>query len=196
MPHNEFHPEMEHMKNRASKFSLAGADNPIFDTMEVQEGTPQYNRGLSLGDATSSPFVDSANAPTDHLADLLTGDAESTRLNATSPAQSAQYMGPGPQGDLDLEGEQPEVFTAGLGQNDGKKLNGKDLHVELMQGTYTYSHGEGTPWQSTAQVGDTPSLSPFQDLTNEFVTGPLGDPADKIPSWNYFSTGPDTAFNG
>lgn len=82
------------------------------------------------------------------------------------------------------------VFTTGLGQNDGKKLNGKDLHVEMMQSSYSYTHGPAGPWQTGAQVGNTPSLSPYQDLTDEYVTGPLGQPADKKPDWNYTDNGP------
>lgn len=188
MPHNDAHGPITNLTELESKHSLVGENGPI-STMETQEGTPLYNRGLSQGDPTSSPFND-GGAPTDHLADLLTKDAESSRLNAPSPAQSPQYMGPGPSGDLDLEGAQPGIFTAGLGQNDGKKLNGKDLHVEMMQSTYNYTYAAGTPWSTTAQVGNTPSLSPYQDLTNEYVTGPLGSPADKIPEWNYINNGP------
>lgn len=188
-----------------SKHSLVGENGPIgnMGAPVNQEGTPEWNRGLSLGDASPSPFDASGNTGEEgHLVDLLTGDTESTRLNASSPAQSQQWLGPGPVGDLDLEGEdptiapgQPSIFTTGLGQNDGKKLNGKDLHVEMMQNTYSYTHGPAGPWQSTATVGDTPSLSPYQDLTSEWVTGPLGSPADLEPSWNYNSTGPSSPFN-
>ena len=70
-----------------------------------------------------------------------------------------------------------------------------DLHVEMMQNTYSYSHGAGGPWATGATVGDTPSLSTYQDLTKEWVTGPLGSPADKIPAWNYNTTGPSSPFN-
>ena len=188
--------------NSVSKFSLAGASLPI-EHMDTQEGTAAYNRGLTAGNATPSPFDVSDNTGEEgHLVDLLTKDVESTRLNASSPVQSPQWMGNNPGSDLDLEGEDPTtmggtipVFTTGLGQQDGKKLNGKDLHVEMMQGTYSYSHGAAGPWQTSAQVGNTPSLSPYQDLTDQYVTGPLGSPADLEPAWNYNSTGPQTAFN-
>ena len=189
--------------NSISKFSLVGASAPIEDMGAPvnQEGTPEWNRGLSAGNPTSAPFHADGGS-TDHLFDLLTGDTESTRLNASSPAQSPQWLGNNPGSDLDLEGEdpqvapgQPSIFTSGLGQNDGKKLNGKDLHVEMMQGNYSYTHGAAGPWQTSALVGNTPSLSPYQDLTAEWVTGPLGSPADKIPEWNYFDNGPSSPFN-
>ena len=35
-------------------------------------------------------------------------------------------------GDLDMEGEQPNIFTAGLGQSDGLQVEGNDLHVHLL----------------------------------------------------------------
>lgn len=191
MAHNNAHGPITNLTELESQHSLVGANGPISNMGGAvdQEGTPLYNRGLSQGNPTSSPFhLD--NASTDHLVDLLTEDAESTRLNAPSPAQSSQYMGPGPSGDLDLEGQQPGIFTAGLGQNDGKKLGDEDLHVGMLHSTYSYTHAAGTPWQTDAQVGNTPSLSPFQDLTSEYVTGPDGDPADKIPEWNYMNGGP------
>ena len=191
------------LTKQISKFSLVGETGPIEEMGAPinQEGTPEYNRGLTQGNATSSPF-NLRGSSTDHLVDLLNENIESSRLNASSPAQSPQYMGPGPLGDLDLEGEDPTtaggtipVFTTGLGQNDGKKLNGKDLHVELLQGTYTYTHAAGTPWASTGTSGPSPSTSPFNDITPEHVTGPLGSPADQSPSFNYFDNGPQTAFN-
>ena len=194
-----------------SKYSLVGPSAPIEDMGAPinQEGTDKWNRGLSFGDANPSPFDVSGNTGDEgHLVDLLTKDINSTRLSsyggttfASNPAQSQQWMGNAPGSDLDLEGEdptvagQPQIFTTGLGQNDGKKLNGKDLHVEMMQNTYSYTHGPAGPWQTTATVGDTPSLSPYQDLTKEWVTGPLGYPADKIPEWNYFDNGPSSPFN-
>ena len=191
--------------NSISKHSLVGTNGPIENMGNPvnQEGTDAWNRGLSGGNASSIPFDVSGNTGEEgHLVDLLTKDVESTRLNASSPVQSPQWMGNNPGSDLDLEGEDPTtmggtipVFTTGLGQQDGKKLNGKDLHVEMMQGTYSYSHGAAGPWQTSAQVGNTPSLSPYQDLTDQYVTGPLGSPADLEPAWNYNSTGPQTAFN-
>ena len=140
-----------------SNHSLVGSTGPIshMGAPVNQEGTDEWNRGLSAGPVNSAPFHDN-NASTDHIKDLLTKDAESSRLNASSPAQSPQYMGPGPAGDLDLEGGTPGVFTIGLGQNDGKKLNGKDLHVELMQGSFTYTHGTGTVWASSGTSGASP----------------------------------------
>tara|TARA_Y100000592_G_C5416180_1_gene290742 strand:+ start:257 stop:868 length:612 start_codon:yes stop_codon:yes gene_type:complete len=187
------------LTKQISRFSLVGESGPIEEMGAPinQEGTPQYNRGLSLGEPTSSPF-NKREAPTDHLVDLLTENANSSRLHAESPAQSKQWLGTDPSGDLDLEGAQPGVFTTGLGQNDGKKLNGKDLHVELLQGTYTYTHAAGTPWESTGTSGPSPGSpgnSVFQDITPEHVTGPLGSPSDQSPSFNYFDNGPQTAFN-
>ena len=186
----------------AKKPSLVGSTTAI-EEMDIQDGTSAYNRGLIAGNATPSPFDVSGNTGEEgHLVDLLTKDVESTRLNASSPVQSDKWMGNNPGSDLDLEGEDPTtmggtipVFTTGLGQQDGKKLNGKDLHVEMMQSTYSYSHGAGTTWQTNAQVGNTPSLSPYQDLTDEYVTGPLGSPSDLEPSWNYNSNGPSSPFN-
>tara|TARA_B100001094_G_C18178692_1_gene799510 strand:- start:487 stop:1089 length:603 start_codon:yes stop_codon:yes gene_type:complete len=184
------------LTKQISKFSLVGDTGPIEEMGAPinQEGTPEYNRGLTQGNATSSPF-NLKGASTDHLKDLLTENAESSRLNASSPAQSPQWLGTDPNGDLDLEGNQPGVFTAGLGQNDGKKINGKDLHVELMQGTYNYTHAAGTPWESTGTSGPSPSTSPFNDITPEHVTGPLSSPADQSPSFNYFDNGPNSPFN-
>tara|TARA_R110002167_G_scaffold316175_1_gene521758 strand:- start:204 stop:860 length:657 start_codon:yes stop_codon:yes gene_type:complete len=187
-----------------SKFSLVGAGAPIEDMGSPvnQEGTSLWNRGLTTGNANPLPFDATSNTGQQgHLVDLLTGDTESTRLNASSPAQSPQWMGNAPGSDLDLEGEDldvgtgPQTFTQGLGQGDGKKLNGKDLHVEMMQATYNYTHAAGTPWATTATVGNTPSLSLYQDLTDQYVTGPNGTPADLEPSWNYNASGPSSPFN-
>tara|TARA_R110001592_G_scaffold178075_1_gene418655 strand:+ start:7881 stop:8531 length:651 start_codon:yes stop_codon:yes gene_type:complete len=211
MAHNSVHGPVEVPNNTGpygnptnllhskSSLSLLGNTTSI-ESMDFQEGTAEYNRGLSSGDANPSPFDVSGNTGEEgHLVDLLTKNIESTRLNSPSPAQSPQYMGPGPSGDLDLEGEDPTttggaipVFTTGLGPNDGKKLPGtsEDLHVGMLHSTYSYTHAAGTPWQTDAQVGNTPSLSPFQDLTDEFVTGPLGSPADMKPSWDYKGSGP------
>ena len=178
-----------------SKHSLVGTNGPIENMGNPvnQEGTDAWNRGLSGGNASSIPFDVSGNTGEEgHLVDLLTKDVESTRLNASSPVQSQQWKGNNPGSDLDLEGEDPTtmggtipVFTTGLGHNDGKKLNGKDLHVEMMQGNYSYTHGPAGPWQSTALVG-----TGTKDLTSDYVTGPLGSPADKFPDWNYTSNGP------
>ena len=195
MPHNDFHPTAEHIKNRTSKFSLAGEGNPIFDTMEVQEGTENWNRGLTDGSPNIAPFDGPKGLGGDHLKALLEMDIESTRLNASSPAQSPQWLGPGPDGDLDMEGEQPSVFTAGLGQNDGLQIDGIDLHVHLLNGSYSYTHGAGTPWQSTEIVGDTTSPGDMvpDSITDDIVNSAAGQSS---PSWQYFNDGPDTAFNG
>ena len=122
-------------------------------------------------------------------------DIESTRLNAASPAQSPQFLGPGPEGDLDMEGDQPNVFTAGLGQNDGLQVEGADLHVHLLNGSYSYTYGAGTPWQSTEIIGDTTSPG---DLVPESITDDIVNTAagQSLPKWQYFNDGPDTAFNG
>ena len=207
MPHNIEHGPVEVPNNTGpygnptdllhskSSLSLVGNTTAI-EEMDIQDGTPAYNRGLTTGAPNPSPFDVSGNtAEEGHLVDLLNKDVESTRLNASSPAQSDKWMGNSPLLDLDLEGQQPGFFTTGLGQNDGKKLNGKDLHVEMMQSTYSYSHGAAGPWQTGALVGNTPSLSPYQDLTDEYVTGPLGSPSDLEPAWNYNSTGPSSPFN-
>ena len=187
-----------------SAFSLVGTSGPI-EEMGLpinQEGTPEWNRGLSQGDANSLPFNAVGNTGQEgHLVDLLTKDTESSRLNASSPAQSPQWLGGDKTADLDLEGENlgvnsgPQVFTEGLGHSDGKKLNGKDLHVELLQGDYSYSHGNAGPWKSEVLIQASPNNSVFQDITPDYVTGPLGTPADKFPSWNYMDSGPQTIFN-
>ena len=209
MPHNNVHGPVEVPNNTGvygnptnllhskSSLSLVGNATPV-EEMDNQEGTGAWNRGLTTGNANSLPFDVSGNTGEEgHLVDLLTKDVDSTRLNASSPAQSQQWLGNNPGSDLDLEGEDPTttggtipVFTTGLGQNDGKKLNSKDLHVEMMQSTYSYTHAAGTPWETSAQVGNSPSLSPFQDITPNHVTGPLGQPADKLPDWNYTNNGP------
>ena len=187
-----------------SKFSLVGPAGPIEDMGAPisQEGTAQWNRGLSQGNANPLPFDVSDNTGKEgHLVDLLTKDVESTRLNAPSAAQSPKWMGNAPGSDLDMEGADldattgPQTFTQGLGQGDGKKLNGKDLHVEMLQSQYSYTHAAGTTWATTATVGNTPSISPYQDLTDQYVTGPLGSPADLEPSWNYNASGPSSPFN-
>jgi hypothetical protein len=194
-----------------SKFSLVGPTGPVenMGAPQYQEGTSKWNRGLSTGDANPAPFDTPLNTgKKGHLVDLLTGGVDSTRLSsysgttfATNPAQSLQWKGNTPLDDLDLEGADldagtgPPTFTQGLGKGDGKKFNKKDLHVEMLQSAYTYTHAAGTPWATTATVGNTPSLSSYQDLTDQYVTGPLGSPADKEPAWNYNSTGPSSPFN-
>ena len=202
MAHNSVHGPVEvpnntgvygnptNLLNSKSSLSLTGNTLPI-EEMATQEGTDAYNRGLSVGNATPSPFDVSGNTGEEgHLVDLLTKNVDSTRLNSSSPTQSPQWRGNDPGGDLDLEGEQPGIFTAGLGQGDGKKLGNEDLHVGMLHSTYNYTYAAGTPWQTNAQVGNTPSLSPYQDLTDQYVTGPQGSPADKEPDWNYINNGP------
>ena len=195
MPHNEFHSEISHMENRSSKFSLAGEDNPIGETMDIQEGTANWNRGLTNGSPNIDPFDGPKGLEGDHLKALLNLDIESTRLNASSPAQSKQWLGPGPDGDLDMEGEQPNIFTAGLEQGDGLQIDGVDLHVHLLNGSYSYTHGHAGPWQSTETVGDTtiPGDMVPDSITDEIVNSAAGQSS---PTWQYFTDGPDTAFNG
>ena len=200
MPHNEFHPATTHMETRSSKYSLAGENNPIGETMDIQEGTPEFNRGVNTGTINSSPFNIGGDTTIlqgpedgDHLVYLLNEDIESSRLNASSPAQSPQWLGPGPLGDLDMEGLDasaegiPTIFTNGLGQNDGLQVNGVDLHIALLDGTYSYTHGAGTPWATTETIGDT---IPPGDITPDSVT------SDTEPGWQYFNDCPNTAFNG
>ena len=197
MPHNEFHPAASHMQNRASKFSLAGEGNPIGDTMEAQEGngTENWNRGLNDGTPNIDPFDGPKGLEGDHMKALLTLSIESTRLGASSPAQSKQWLGPGPDGDLDMEGEQPNIFTAGLGQSDGLQVEGNDLHVHLLNGQYSYTHGAGTPWQTTETIGDTTAPG---DITPDSITDDIVNSAagQSTPTWQYFNDGPNTAFNG
>ena len=192
------------LTKQISEFSLVGTSGPI-EEMGLpinQEGTSEWNRGLSTGQANPLPFDAPNNIGKEgHLVDLLTKDTESSRLNASSPAQSPQWLGGDATSDLDMEGDDlgvnsgPQVFTQGLGQNDGKKVNGKDLHVELLQGDYNYSHGPAGPWSSQATITASPNNSVLQDLTPDHVTGPLGSPADLKPGWNYIDAGPQTIFN-
>ena len=207
------HPPTD-LTKEISEFSLVGTSGPIEEMGAPlnQEGTEEWNRGLSMGHANPAPFDAAGNTGEEgHLVDLLTKDVDSTRLStyngiihAANPAQSPQWLGGDSTSDLDLEGEDlggagPQVFTRGLGHNDGKKIGRKDLHVELMQGTYSYTHAAGTPWETSDSVGPSPGQtgnSIFQDLTAMHVTGPLGSPADQSPGWDYFNNGPNTPFNG
>ena len=90
MPHNEFHPEASHMESRASKFSLAGANNPIGETMVTQEGTDAYNRGVTTGTTNMSPFNIGGDTSIlqgpddgDHLVYLLNENVDDRRDTAS-----------------------------------------------------------------------------------------------------------------
>ena len=166
------------LKTLTSKHDLV--QNGPVDKMANQEGGAGYNTQLGTSNSPFShqfqyPDLPSSYTSQDHLVALLNGqwstmDAQSTRVGAGASLVVGQteYKGNAPGQDHDLEGNDNGngVFTQGPLKP--KQINGVDLHVHLLTGTYSYQHGRGgASGLSLGFVGPSPGPtgnSPFQDF--------------------------------
>ena len=77
-----------------SEFSLVGVSGPIEEMGAPidQEGTPQWNRGLSIGDANHAPFHDGSEAT--NFAPLITPPTAPPMAPPAKPAVPLTALAP------------------------------------------------------------------------------------------------------
>ena len=135
------------LKDKKSLYDLAGGigDNsqPVSANNDSFPSTLEYYRD---GGQIDGPFIaEGGNAISkDHMIDLLT---KKVKTNTLPP--ETKYQGAISPTDLDTEGQDGgNGYWHGIpnpGKYDGKQINGKDLHVHLLENEYTYTHGNTFP---------------------------------------------------
>ena len=147
------------LKDKQSLYDLAGGYNnnsqPVSANNDTFPSTLEYYR--DGGNNVGAPFIAEGGSAIskDHLVDLLT---KKVKTNTLPP--ETKYHGEMSSIDMDMEGKDGgQGYWSGTTTENtsiGKMIDGKDLHVHLLENSYEYTHGNvgtNTSLATTTEIG-------------------------------------------